>query len=68
MLDKSQKMRINDAFAGILRDEGFVKLYAGIIPRSLWMGIGGLAIYHTSYAYLYKRNSDLYSSLPTSFP
>lgn len=59
MLETGRRSSIASVIMGITKDEGFVRLYSGILPRSMWMGLGGF-IFFFSYEFTLKLSRDFF--------
>uniref|UniRef100_A0A915DUK4 S-adenosylmethionine mitochondrial carrier protein n=1 Tax=Ditylenchus dipsaci TaxID=166011 RepID=A0A915DUK4_9BILA len=57
MLDRRKEERsIKLVMSQILKEEGVVKLYSGVLPRSIWMGVGGFIFF---FAYEFSLKASL---------
>uniref|UniRef100_A0A914LEQ0 Uncharacterized protein n=1 Tax=Meloidogyne incognita TaxID=6306 RepID=A0A914LEQ0_MELIC len=60
MLDRgSQNRQLLPLAVEIFKNEGIFRLYSGVLPRSLWMGIGGF-IFFFSYEFSLKATQRIF--------
>lgn len=59
MLETGRKSTIYSVLWRIGKEEGVKRLYSGILPRSAWMGIGGL-IFFFGYEFSLKLSKKFF--------
>ena len=57
-LPKSQRLSVSETFQSILRNEGWRRLFSGVVPRVMWISLGG-AIYFGALEEYRRRLSFL---------